>query len=231
MVKEKTPVKKPVKKKVIAEKGVMIYDLNGEEKGSFVLPKILTGAKVNPQILSQYVRVYSINQRHGTASTKSRGEVVGSTRKIYKQKGTGRARHGDIKAPIFVGGGVVGGPTPKVYEKSMNRKMKKLALIYSLALKWQENNLLGLAADSFSKMKPKTKPMADFLKKINKSNEKTLLVFSSENNNLVLSARNLDRLTLVSCDTVNPFQILNHRKVLLTENALKVLSERLQNES
>src|SRR3989344_7204583 len=112
---------------------VPVYEISGKEKGSLSLPKEAFSVDVNKALLAQAVRVYQSNQRQGTASTKTRGEVVGSTRKIYRQKGTGRARHGDIKAPIFVGGGVAHGPKSANYRKSISQKMRRIALLGALS--------------------------------------------------------------------------------------------------
>ena len=139
--------KKPEVKKVAVKKTsgltVPVYDIKGKEKGTLILPKEAFAVSVKPQLLAQAVRVYQFNRRQGTASTKTRGEVTGSTRKIYRQKGTGRARHGDIKAPIFVGGGIVGGPKPKDYSLGINKKQKTKAFFGALTLKLKEKNILG----------------------------------------------------------------------------------------
>ena len=119
--------KKKVKKTVKAGLTIPVYGLDGKEKGAAELPKEIFTVEASPKLLAQYVRVYLVNRRQGTASTKTRGEVSGSTRKIYKQKGTGKARHGDIKAPIFTGGGVVGGPKPQDYSLKLNKKQTKKA--------------------------------------------------------------------------------------------------------
>src|SRR3989338_4919632 len=137
-------VKKTETKKSSAGLTIPVYDLNGKEKGTVELAKEIFAVEASPKLLAQYVRVYLANRRQGTASTKTRGEITGSTRKIYKQKGTGRDRHGDIKAPIFVGGGTVGGPKPRDYSLKFNKKQTKKALFYSLSLKFKEQGIFGL---------------------------------------------------------------------------------------
>ena len=230
---EKKETKKPVirkhpKKQTISnDLSINIYGLNGEQDKSVELPKDIFAVKVNPKLLAQYVRVYLINQRQGTASTKTRSEVTGSTRKIYRQKGTGKARHGDIEAPIFVGGGIVGGPKPKKYQAKLNKKVKKLAMKMALTLKAQEKNILGLA-NEIIKIKPKTKIMADLFKKLNLYHEKLLVVLpNKEKSNLVLAMRNIPRLEIANSSILNPYQLLNHHKILFIEEALTVLTNRI----
>src|SRR3989344_5158891 len=172
---------------------VPVYEISGKEKGSLSLPKEAFSVDVNKALLAQAVRVYQSNQRQGTASTKTRGEVVGSTRKIYRQKGTGRARHGDIKAPIFVGGGIVGGPKPKDFSLKINKKQKTKAFFSALTLKLKENNIMGIV-DEALKIKPKTKIVADFLEALKFSGKKITFVLPKlEKNNFVLASRNLSK--------------------------------------
>ena len=224
LVKKKTSkVKAPTENKL----AISIYDIDGKEEKSVELPKDIFGVKVNPKLLAQYVRVYLINQRQGTASTKTRSEVIGSTRKIYRQKGTGKARHGDIKAPIFVGGGIVGGPKPKTYHARLNKKVRKLAMQMALSLKVQEKNILGLT-DELTKIKPKTKVMADLFKKMNLYHDKILIVLpNKKTNNLILAIRNIPRLEITDSMSLNPYQILNHNKILFLEEAIKVVNNRI----
>src|SRR5581483_3879222 len=118
-----------------------VYDLKGKAIGRVTLPSEVFGVEENPHLLAQAVRVYLANQRQGTVSTKTRGEVQGSTRKIYRQKGTGRARHGGIRAPIFVHGGIVFGPKPREFSLSMPQKMRRLALFTALSGKVKDGEL------------------------------------------------------------------------------------------
>lgn len=214
------------KKKIEAKSGVLnLYDIDAKESGTVMLPKEIVSAKVNKQLLAQYVRVYMVNQRRGTASTKTRGEVDGSTRKIYRQKGTGKARHGDIKAPIFVGGGAVGGPLPKDFNLSMNKKQKSQALLDSLALQYKEKHMICLD-DSFNKMEPKTKLIASFLKKMNLYDSKNLLVVASmKKNNLNKAAQNIEGLRVADVRTVNPYLVLTHTSLLFTKEALDIFTK------
>jgi large subunit ribosomal protein L4 len=151
---ETTVTVKPVTKVTRGVK-IDVLDLTGKVQTSIDLPAELFGAKVNKQIMAQAVRVYLANQRQGTQSTKTRGEVTGSTRKIYRQKGTGRARHGGITAPIFVGGGIALGPKPRDYGLSLPKKMRRVAL--ASALTSQLNAGKVKVVDGFDTIEPKTK--------------------------------------------------------------------------
>lgn len=212
---------------------IPVYNLKGEEEKKVALPKEIFSVEVNPKLLAQYVRVYLANQRQGTASTKTRGEVAGSTRKIYRQKGTGKARHGDKKAPIFVGGGVVGGPKPRDYHLLLTKKQKRKALFGSLTLQLKENNILGLSADSL-KTTPKTKIIIKFLQmlKITPS-QKIMFVFPRlEKNNLLLAARNIPGISFVDAFSLNAYQVLQQERIIILEDALSVLQKHfLKNEN
>ncbi len=226
---KKSPSKRVVKKVAKRENALAlkIYDISGREKGTLTLPKEIFGVETKPSLLAQYVRVYLANQRQGNASTKTRGEVTGSTRKIYRQKGTGRARHGDIKAPIFVGGGIVGGPKPVDHSLRLNKKQRKLALRSALTLKNKEANVMGLD-DDFLKIEPKTKVFANFLKNINSTNQRILLVLPKlEKNSLVLAARNIPKLRLEDAASINPYEVLRSNKILVLEKALEVIKNNL----
>jgi len=219
--------KKEIRKKSVKTRlSIPVYDLDGSEKELVALPKEIFAVEVNEKLLAQYVRVYLANQRQGTASTKTRGEVIGSTRKIYKQKGTGRARHGDIKAPVFVGGGVVGGPKQRDYSLRLNKKQAKKALFNALTLSLQKGAIIGLG-DEFIKIEAKTNKFAAFLKSLNLKKEKILLVLPKmERNNLVLAVRNLSNVTIIDVNSINPFEILRNGKVLIVKAGLQVLEKR-----
>jgi len=226
-VKKTATAQKATAKKAVLGAVVKVYDLNGKEGKTVELPKEIFKTNVNPKLLAQYVRVYLANQRQGTASAKTRGDVVGSTRKIYRQKGTGKARHGDIKAPIFVGGGVVGGPRPRDYSLKINKKQSTKALLCALSLKQKENNIVGLE-DNALKTKPKTKIIAGFFKNTNISETGSLLILPKmEKNNLVLAARNIAGLDLVEALSLNAFEVLRAKKLIFVEKALEVLKKHL----
>jgi len=193
------------------------------KKEELVLEKKLFDRSINPKTLALYIRVYLARKRQGTASTKTRGEVSGSTRKIYRQKGTGRARHGDIKAPIFVGGGIVFGPKPRDYSLKINKKQKRQAFLEALSYQFNHEAVL-VFDDSFLKIKPKTKELFDFFVKNNLALEKKLIVLSKmEKNNLVLAGKNIPNLEFTSLQSLNAYQILNTKKLIFLEGALKNL--------
>ncbi len=234
MAKLKTEVKTEVKKTSPEKKTgleIPVYDIKGKEKGVFELLKEPFSVTAKPQLLAQAIRVYQFNQRQGTASTKTRGEVVGSTRKIYRQKGTGRARHGDIKAPIFVGGGTVGGPKPKNFSLEITKKQRKKAFFGALTLKFKEKNLAALE-DAALKMEAKTKSIASFLEETKMSGKKILFVVPKmDNNNFILASRNIDGVSLTDVQSLNIFQVFNNSKIIFLESALEIFKNRfLKNE-
>lgn len=229
-VKEKKSVKKPEKKvklkKVKTGLTIPVYGLDGKEKGTMELPKEIFSIEANPKLLAQYVRVHLANRRQGTASTKTRGEVTGSTRKIYRQKGTGRARHGDIKAPIFIGGGVVGGPRPRNFSLKLNKKQIRKSLFSAITLKFKGKEILGIN-DEFTKMEPKTKIIAGFLKSIGLENKRVLFTLPKmEKSNLVLAARNLPNVQLLDSASLNAYDVLNNSAIIINKEALEVLKRR-----
>jgi large subunit ribosomal protein L4 len=221
--------KKDVKKQK-KETGISIlkYFIDGK-KEDLSLDKKIFNIKINPKNLALYVRVYLANQRQGTASTKTRSEVSGSTRKIYRQKGTGRARHGDIKAPIFVGGGVVFGPKPRDYSLKLNKKQKKKALLEALVYQFKQGNLL-IFDNEFLQIKPKTKNLSSFLEKNNLAKEKKLIVLPKmEKNNLILAGRNIPNLNFTSLESLNAYNLLVSQKVIFLEDAFNNLIKKYAN--
>lgn len=206
-----------------------VLDAEGKVVGEIDLPKEIFAAKVNDKLLAQAVRVYLANQRQGTASTKTRGEVAGSTRKIWRQKGTGRARHGSRKAPIFVGGGVVFGAKPRRFSLKFPKKMKKVTLFGALTSKFKENSILIIK--ELNKLKPKTKEIIKMLKslKLEMTNGKltfpTLLVTSGREENLILTCRNIQNFTLSPFNLLHPYLVLAHRKIIFTQEAMEKLSD------
>lgn len=202
-----------------------VYNLEGEEISSLSLPKEIFKFKVNDKLLSQAVRVYLANQRQGTASTKDRGEVSGSTRKIYRQKGTGRARHGSIKAPIFVGGGIVGGPKPRDYSLKINKKQKKQALFGSLSLQFRNNNILIFSDKVLKSDNLKTKLAFYLLKKLKIDNKKVLFVFPDIKNNFYLSLRNIPKVSFVNSKSINFYEVLRNQKIVFFESSLEEIKK------
>lgn len=208
-------------------------DLSGKEGKDKEFRKEIFAVDASMRLLAQYERVYLANQRQGTASTKTRGQVTGSTRKIYRQKGTGRARHGDIKAPIFVGGGIVGGPKPRDFSLRISKKQKRKALFFSLSLKKKQNDILVLS-DDFLQIQPKTKNFVAFLKSVNLLRQSLLLVLSKiEKNNLVMSVRNIANISICEAASLNAHAVLSHDKILFISQALDNLNNHFlkQNEN
>lgn len=222
--KKTTTVKKPVVKKE-AGLTIPILDLEGKETSSASLPKEIFSTQASDKLLAQYVRVYMANKRQGNAATKTRAQVVGSTRKIYRQKGTGRARHGAKSAPIFVGGGVAFGPKTKDYSLKFNKKQKKKAFFYALTLQHKEGNVLGLL-DKSLQMEPKTKLFSSLLKNAQLKSKKILLVTpEAKINNLILASRNVPGITLTNATSLNTYAVLNNEKIIFVEKALGVLRD------
>lgn len=180
-------------------------------------------APIRRQLLFDCVQGYLTNRRQGTVKAKTRGEVSGSTRKIYRQKGTGNARHGDIKAPIFVGGGVVFPPLPRNWRHNLSQKARKQGLISALSLRKKEGNLL--VVDAIPCEEIKTKPVASLLKKWGV--EKGVLVIEEPNEKLWRSARNIANIAVVTADLLNVLDVLKYGKVVATKKAVEKLEARL----
>ncbi|MEO3408273.1 50S ribosomal protein L4 [Mucilaginibacter sp. CAU 1740] len=206
---------------------VNVLNVSGKETGAKVqLPESIFGIEPNDHAIYLDVKQYLANQRQGTHKSKQRNEIAGSTRKLYKQKGTGGARAGGIKSPLFNGGGRVFGPQPRDYSFKLNKKLKSLARNSALSYKAQDNNILVLEDFNFDSIKTKNyiKLEAD----LNVTNDKTLLVVAgAENNNVYLSSRNLKRSKVISVEQLNTYDVLNAGKLLLTTGAVKTLEEAL----
>lgn len=199
-----------------------VYNVEGKEMGTADLPKEIFPVATSPRLIAHYVRVYLANQRQGTQSTKTRGEVIGSTRKIYRQKGTGRARHGDIKAPIFVGGGLAHGPKPRDFSLRINKKQKRKALLAVLSDKAKHGQIAVI--DGLLTMAPKTKPISALLKKLSGDvGQRILFVYPQKAENLVKAVRNMPTVASSSVSSLNPYLLLQQQKILLAKEALTKL--------
>jgi len=183
------------------------------------LPENLFAQKVSPALLAQAVRVYQANQHQGTQSVLTRAEVSRTRKKLYKQKGTGGARHGDRKAPIFVGGGVSFAPKPRDLSLSLPGKMKQKALVGSLSLKAQENQVVVVSG--MSELSGKTKELASFLKESGLTGN-ILLVVAGEQKNVVRAGRNLMGVKVVSMKQLSTYDVLWAQKLVIMEEALEV---------
>lgn len=241
--KVKVEEKKPVIKKVVTKKPevtklevvksvnktkgsltIDVVDINGKSIESIKLPEEIFGEKENKKLISQAIRVYLANQRQGTVSTKTRGEVQGSTRKIYRQKGTGRARHGGIRAPIFVKGGIAHGPKPRDYSLSLSKKMRKQALFSSLSAKVIDKNIKVVSG--LEKIEQKTKLFSKFIKSLLiKENEKVLLVTPEKLENVYKAARNMEGVSIVSANMLNTYEVLNNKTIIFMKSAIQTLEK------
>ena len=205
---------------------VNVLNLSGKETGAKVqLPESVFGVKPNDHAIYLDVKQYLANQRQGTHKSKQRNEIAGSTRKLHKQKGTGGARAGSIKSPLFNGGGRVFGPQPRDYSFKLNKKLKQVARKSALSYKAQENNVVVLDSVSFDTIK--TKNYVALVNALNVADEKTLLVLPAYNNNVYLSSRNLKKAKVVVASDLNTYDVLNATKLLLTTDSVKTLEEAL----
>jgi large subunit ribosomal protein L4 len=203
---------------------VNVLNVSGKQTGAKVqLPDSVFGIEPNDHAIYLDVKQYLANQRQGTHKSKQRNEIAGSTRKLHKQKGTGGARAGSIKSPLFNGGGRVFGPQPRDYSFKLNKKLKSLARKSALSYKAQDSNVLVLEDFSFDTVK--TKSYIQLLADLNVTNEKTLLVLPAANNNVYLSSRNLKKTKVITADQLNTYDVLNAGKLILTSGAVKTLEE------
>ena len=203
---------------------VNVLNVSGKQTGAKVqLPDSVFGIEPNDHAIYLDVKQYLANQRQGTHKSKQRNEIAGSTRKLHKQKGTGGARAGSIKSPLFNGGGRVFGPQPRDYSFKLNKKLKSLARKSALSYKAQDSNVMVLEDFSFDTVK--TKSYIQLLADLNVTNEKTLLVLPAANNNVYLSSRNLKKTKVITADQLNTYDVLNAGKLILTSGAVKTLEE------
>ncbi len=204
---------------------VDVLDLSNKKVGSLELADAVFAAPVNEALLYEAVRHYLAGRRGGNAKTKTRHEVAGSGKKLWKQKGTGRARVGSIRSPLWRHGGTTHGPQPRSYAYHLPRKMQLGALRSALSAKLRDGELRVVR--EFSLTEPKSKLMRQALSTLEAS-KTVLLVDNSDNRNLTLSSRNLEGVKLVSSREVNVYDLLGHEQVLLSEAAASKLSEGLQ---
>lgn len=197
-----------------------LFTLSGKAAGMIALPKEIFGAKINPSLMAQAVRVYLANQRKGSAATKTRGEVTGSTRKIYRQKGTGRARHGGIRAPIFVHGGIAHGPKKTDHSLLMPKKMKRAALFSALSAKLKDGEIK--IVQGLEEIEMKTKIAQKVLRDIQVSG-KVLLVMPKQLEHVFKAARNIKGVSVISADRINTYELLEHRTVVFMQDAIQTL--------
>ncbi|MFC7524809.1 50S ribosomal protein L4 [Parapedobacter sp. GCM10030251] len=203
---------------------VNVLNISGKETGAKVqLPEAIFGVEPNDHAIYLDVKQYLANQRQGTHKSKQRNEIAGSTRKLHKQKGTGGARAGSIKSPLFNGGGRIFGPQPRDYSFKLNKKLKALARKSALSYKAKENNIVVLDEVNFESIK--TKNYINLVNSLNIANEKTLLVLPAQDNNVYLSSRNLKKAKVIAASELNTYDVLNAGKLLLTTASVKTLEE------
>ena len=201
---------------------VSVLNINGQETGRKVtLNESIFGIEPNDHVLYLDVKQYLANQRQGTAKTKERSEVSGSTRKLGRQKGGGGARRGDINSPVLVGGGRVFGPKPRNYGFKLNKKVKALARKSALSYKAQANDIV--VVEDFTLDAPKTKDFVNITKNLKVDGRKTLLLLPGVNKNVYLSARNLQRTEVMTASALNAYKVLNADVLVVTEDALKMI--------
>ncbi|MDO8429056.1 MAG: 50S ribosomal protein L4 [Candidatus Daviesbacteria bacterium] len=229
MVKNSSKLDKSKNEKALSIKpqapslSVPIYSLEGKEEGKMELPKEIFGGKINTPLLIQALRVYQNNLKSHFSNTKTRGEVQGSTRKIYKQKGTGGARHGSIRAPIFVHGGVALGPKFRNVVLDLPEKMKKSALLSALSEKVKNEELSVL--EGVDKLKGKTSELKNLVATLSKKN--LLLVTGDKNDQIKNAAHNLGNVSVQMASQINVLDIVRNSFVLLTRDAVEKLDQRL----
>ena len=201
---------------------VSVLNINGQETGrKVVLNDAIFGIEPNDHVLYLDVKQYLANQRQGTAKTKERSEMSGSTRKLGRQKGGGGARRGDINSPVLVGGARVFGPKPRDYRFKLNKKVKTLARKSALSYKAQESAIIIL--EDFNLEAPKTKEFVNVVKNLKIDSKKVLLLLPEVNKNVYLSARNLQRSEVMLASTLNAYKVLNADVLVFTEKSLQVV--------
>ena len=203
---------------------VSVLNIKGQETGRKVtLNDAIFGIEPNDHVVYLDVKQYLANQRQGTAKSKERSELSGSTRKLGRQKGGGGARRGDINSPVLVGGARVFGPKPRDYSFQLNKKVKQLARKSALTYKAQENAIVVI--EDFQMEAPKTKEFVEIAKNLKVDGKKVLLLMPEANKNVCLSARNLEKAEVLEARMVNTYKVLNADVLVVTENSLKAIEE------
>ncbi len=203
---------------------VDVLNKSGKATGRTIeLPEEIFGIEPNDHVIYLAVKQYQAAQRQGTHKVKTRAEVQGASRKLHRQKGTGGSRKGNIRNPLYKGGGTIFGPKPHGYDFKLNRKVKDLAKMSALAYKAKENAIV--VVEDFNMETPKTKEFLTLLSNINVAGKKTLFVITDYNDNLYLSLRNVPRVTGTLLADVNTYDLINNDVLVLTESAAKIFSE------
>ena len=206
---------------------VDINKISGKASGKKItLSDKIFSIEPNDHAIYLDVKSYLANQRQGNSKVKGRSEIVGSTRKIKKQKGTGTARAGSIKSPLFRGGGQIFGPEPKEYKNKVNKKVKNLARKSALTHKVKEDSIIVL--EKFDLKNPKTKDFVDILSNFSIKNKKSLIFISESHRNLILSSNNVKNSSVKNISEINTYDIINADSVLFVEDSIKKLNEILK---
>ncbi|PIC04610.1 50S ribosomal protein L4 [Anoxybacillus flavithermus] len=201
---------------------VALYNQNGENIGEIELNDAVFGVEPNKHVLFEAVIMQRASLRQGTHKTKNRAEVSGGGRKPWRQKGTGRARQGSIRSPQWRGGGIVFGPVPRSYSYKLPKKVRRLAIKSALSSKVLENSIVVL--DNLTLEAPKTKEMVKILNNLS-VDRKALIVTADANENVILSARNIPGVTVVTASGINVLDVLNHDKLIITKAAVEKVEE------
>jgi len=205
---------------------VSVLNIKGEDTGKkVVLNDAIFGIEPNDHVIYLAVNQYLAAQRQGTHKSKERSEIAGSTRKLIRQKGGGGARRGDIKSPVLRGGGRVFGPQPRDYWFKLNKKVKTLARKSALAYKAQQNAIV--VVEDFDFEAPKTKDAKALLNNLKVEGKKTLILLPEVKKNVYLSARNIQRVNVMTASAINTYNVMNANVLVVTENALKLVDETL----
>ena len=204
-----------------------VYKIDGSESGKkVVLDENVFGIEPNDHAIWLDVKQYLANQRQGTHKTKDRSEVAYSTKKLIRQKGSGGARHGSLKAGIYVGGGRVFGPKPRDYRFKLNKKLKQLARLSALSYKAKENAIVMV--EPFTMEAPKTKEFLQILSNIKAGNRSVLFVLPENSTNIYLSSRNLPEVKVISVDEISTYTIMNAHSMVLIDGVQDILSSRVR---
>lgn len=225
--KEKSSVKAEVKvaakkETVVAKLQAEVVSVKGAKSGSISLPSEVFGVRVNKPLIAQAVRVYLANQRSGSAHAKTRAEVSGTTKKVWRQKGTGRARHGSAKGPIFVGGGITHGPRTRDFSLDMPQKMRKAALFSALSSQFKEKKITFIDPEGLTS---KTKTFSQMLKSLSLLNKKgkansVLIVLDKENSKLYRAGRNIEGMRVERVQDLTTYRVVENKHIVIMKNAV-----------
>jgi large subunit ribosomal protein L4 len=202
-----------------------LFNLNGQEVGKLELPETIFAAKTDSHFIHELVKYYLANKRRGTACTKTRGEISGGGRKPWRQKHTGRARHGSTRSPIWRKGGVVFGPRPRSFRIDMPRNKRRLALVETISSKFAQGNVL--VVENFSIQEPKTKFVAEFCKSLGLENKKVLFVMDKIEEKFIKALNNIKHAKWMPVSDLNALEVLKADKIVITASVIDVIKSLL----